>query len=67
MPSVSNFVSAGRPAHFIHDLVSEAPDLSAIMGAYAEVKGYPPCHPAMMVALLLYTYRSSVYSSHQIT
>jgi transposase len=36
------------------------------MSAYTEVKGYPPYHPAMMVALLLYAYRSGVYSSRRI-
>ncbi|SHF37248.1 Transposase domain [Acidocella aminolytica 101 = DSM 11237] len=36
------------------------------MRAYTEVKGYPPYHPAMMVALLLYAYRSGVYSSRRI-
>ena len=65
-PSVSDFVPAGHPAHLIRDLVSEELDLSAILGAYTEVKGYPPYHPAMMVALLLYAYRSGVYSSRRI-
>jgi transposase len=65
-PSVADFVPAGHPAHLIRDLVSEELDLSAIMGAYAEPKGYPPYHPAMMVALLLYAYRSGVYSSRRI-
>ena len=65
-PSVSDFVPPGHPAHFIRDLVSEELDLSAIMGAYTEVKGYPPYHPAMMVALLLYAYRSGIYSSRRI-
>jgi hypothetical protein len=51
-PSVADFVPAGHPAHLVRDLVSEELDLSAIMGGYTEVKGYPPCHPAMMVALL---------------
>lgn len=65
-PSVADFVPAGHPAHLVRDLVSEELDLSAIMGAYTEVKGYPPYHPAMMVALLLYAYRSGVYSSRRI-
>ena len=65
-PSVADFVPAGHPAHLIRDLVSEELDLSAIMGAYTEVRGYPPYHPAMMVALLLYAYRSGVYSSRRI-
>lgn len=65
-PSVADFVPAGHPAHLIRDLVSEELDLSAIMSAYTEVKGYPPYHPAMMVALLLYAYRNGVYSSRRI-
>ncbi|MGI4958976.1 MAG: IS1182 family transposase [Janthinobacterium lividum] len=65
-PSVADFVPAGHPAHLVRDLVSEELDLSAIMGAYTEVKGYPPYHPAMMVSLLLYAYRSGVYSSRRI-
>ena len=65
-PSVADFVPAGHPAHLIRDLVSEELDLSAILGAYTEMKGYPPYHPAMMVALLLYAYRSGVYSSRRI-
>jgi transposase len=65
-PSVADFVPAGHPAHLIRDLVSEELDLSAIIGAYTEVKGYPPYHPAMMVALLLYAYRSGIYSSRRI-
>ena len=66
LPSVADFVTAGHPAHLIRDLVSEELDLSAILGAYTEVKGYPPYHPAMRVALLLYAYRSGVYSSRRI-
>jgi transposase len=50
---VADFVPAGHPAHLIRDLASEELDLSAIMSAYTEVKGYLPYHPAMMVALLL--------------
>jgi transposase len=65
-PSVADFVPAGHPAHLVRDLVSEELDLSAIMGVYIEVRGYPPYHPAMMVALLLYAYRSGVYSSRRI-
>jgi hypothetical protein len=35
-------VPSGHPAHLVRDLVSEELDLSAIMAAYTEVKGYPP-------------------------
>lgn len=61
-PPVSDFVTTGHPAHFVRDLVSEELDLSVIMGACTEVTGDPPDHPAMMVALLLYAYRSGVSS-----
>ncbi|MCB8878592.1 transposase, partial [Acidisoma silvae] len=56
----------GHPAHLIRDLVSEELDLSAILNVYTELKGYPPYHPAMMVALLLYSYSNGVYSSRRI-
>ena len=64
-PSVADFVPAGHPAHLIRDLVSEELDLSTILGAYTEMKGYPPYPypPAMLVALLLCGYRGGVYSS----
>jgi transposase len=65
-PCVADFVGSGHPAHLVRDLVCEELDLSAIMGAYTEVKGYPPYHPAMMVALLLYAYSRGVYSSRRI-
>jgi hypothetical protein len=52
-------------------------DLGAIMAAYDEPRGYPPCHPAApalrpaepdrgMVALLLYAYTRGIYASRRI-
>ena len=41
-------------------------DLSAILNTYVEEKGFPPFHPAMMVALLLYAYTQGVFSSRKI-
>jgi transposase len=41
-------------------------DLSAILSVYTEMRGYPPYHPGMMVALLLYAYSQGVYSSRRI-
>jgi transposase len=41
-------------------------DLGAIFAAYREERGFPPYHPAMMVALLLYAYSRGVYSSRRI-
>jgi transposase len=51
---VHEFVPPGHLAHFVRDTVREALDLSAILDAYAEERGFPPYHPGMMVALLLY-------------
>lgn len=66
-PSVHDFVARDHPAHLIRDLVREELDLAAIVAAYEqELRGYPPYHPAMMVALLLYAYSRGVYSSRQI-
>lgn len=65
-PSVQEFVPAGHPAHLVRDIVREELDLSAILSTYAEARGYPPYDPAMMVALLLYSYSQGVYSSRRI-
>jgi transposase len=65
-PSVREFVPAGHPAHLVRDIVAEELDLSAILSAYTESRGYPPYHPAMMVALLLYAYSRGVYSSRRV-
>ena len=64
-PSVRELVPAGHLAHFIRDLVRDTLDLSTILDEYAEERGYPPYHPAMMVALLLYSYCQGVYSSRR--
>ncbi|MBV8093479.1 MAG: IS1182 family transposase [Acetobacteraceae bacterium] len=65
-PSVQDLVPAGHMAHFVRDTVREGLDLSAIMACYEEERGYPPYHPAMMVALLLYAYTQGIYSSRRI-
>jgi transposase len=62
---VSDFVPAGHVAHFVRDLVREQLDLSAIIEAYSELRGYPPFDPVMMTALLLYSYSQGVYSSRR--
>lgn len=66
-PSVADFVPAGHVAHFIRDLVREDLDLCAIIGAYRELRGYPPFDPRMMTALLLYGYSRGVYSSRRLS
>jgi hypothetical protein len=65
-PWVHEFVPPGHLAHFVRDTVREALDLSAILDSYAEERGFPPYHPGMMVALLLYGYSRGLYSSRQL-
>jgi transposase len=65
-PSVLDFVRPGHLAHFVRDTVAEELDLSAIVDTYEEERGYPPYHPVMMTALLLYAYCQSLYSSRRI-
>ena len=65
-PSLHEFVPPGHLAHFVRDTVREALDLSAILDTYAEERGFPPYHPGMMVALLLYGYSRGLYSSRQL-
>ena len=65
-PSLHEFVPPGHMAHFVRDTVRDVLDLSAILETYTEERGYPPYHPGMMVALLLYGYSRGLYSSRQL-
>ena len=65
-PSVQDLVPPGHVAHFVRNTVREQLDLSAILSRYDEDRGYPPYHPTMMVALLLYGYSRGVYSSRRL-
>jgi transposase len=65
-PCVAEFVPEGHVAHMVRDLVRDELDLSAILSTYDEVRGGPPYHPAMMLALLLYGYTQGVRSSRRI-
>ena len=65
-PSVQELVPAGHVAHFVRNLVRDELDLSAILNDYPEERGFPPYHPVMMTALLLYAYCQGVYSSRRI-
>src|SRR5947208_12978606 len=65
-PSVEDFVPQGHVAHFVRSTVSEALDLSAIVDCYNEERGYPPYHPVMMTALLLYAYCQGIYPSSRL-
>ena len=65
-PSPQEWLPEGHLAYFILDTVGEL-DLSAITAEYErELRGYPPYHPVMMVALLLYAYCVGVPSSRKI-
>jgi transposase len=50
----------------VRDTVRSGLELNEFMAGYAEERGYPPYHPGMMVALLLYAYSQGVYSSRRI-
>ena len=65
-PSVLDLVPPEHVAHFVRDTVMEDLDLSAILDVYTEERGYPPYHPVMMTALLLYSYCQGLYSSRRI-
>jgi len=65
-PSIQDLVPAGHMAHFVREVVRDGLDLSAIMASYGEERGYPPYHPGMMVAVLLYAYSQGVYASRRI-
>jgi len=66
-PSVMDFVPPDHIAHFIRDTVREQLDVSAIMAPYEqEERGFPPYHPVMMTALLLYGYCQGTYSSRRL-
>ena len=53
-------------SRFVVSLVRESLDLRAIYAGYSGEKGQPPYDPAMMVALLLYSYAVGLYSSRRI-
>ena len=65
-PSIKDLVPKGHLAHFVRDLVRNDLDLSAIFARYAELRGQPPYHPALMTSLLLYAYSRGIYSSRRI-
>jgi transposase len=65
-PSPMDWVPEGHLARFILDIVEQL-ELTEIFDYYErERRGYPPHHPQMMVALLLYAYSVGVPSSRKI-
>jgi transposase len=65
-PSVHDFVASDHPAHLIREIVREQLDLGSILATYEEPRDYPPFHPGMMTALLLYAYAQGIYASRRI-
>ena len=65
-PTVQDFVPLDHLAHFVRNLVLEQLDLKKIMDQYRESRGYPPYHPTMMTALILYAYTQGIYASRRI-
>lgn len=65
-PSPLDWLPEGHLAYFILDVIEEL-DLSPIFAHYErELRGKPPHHPRVMVALLLYGYCVGVSSSRRI-
>ena len=65
-PSIRELVPDGHLAHLVRDTVRDTLDLSEIFDYYSEDRGFPPYHPTMMTALLLFAYCQGVYSSRKI-
>jgi len=65
-PTPMDFVAPDDLVQFILNLVREDLELSEILNEYQEERGYPPYHPVMMTALLLYSYCQGNYSSRRI-
>jgi transposase len=65
-PTPMDFVEKDDLVCLIRSMVLEQMDLSEIVNQYQEERGYPPFHPVMMTALLLYSYCQGIYSSRRI-
>jgi transposase len=66
LPQLEEFVREGHLEHFVREFVRRDLDPGRICGAYRDLRGYPPHHPALMTAPLLYAYAQGVRSSHEI-
>ena len=65
-PSVQDWLPENDLVYFILDTVNEL-DIWAVTEKYEQEKrGFPPFHPRMMVALLLYSYCRGIFSSRKI-
>ena len=65
-PSVHDWLPENDLVYFVLDTVNEL-NISCITNKYEQEKrGFPPFHPRMMVALLIYAYCRGVFSSRKI-
>ena len=65
-PSPHDWLPEGDLVYFLLDTVATL-DLTPIFAHYErELRGQPPFHPRMMVALLLYSYATGTRSSREI-
>lgn len=65
-PTLTDWLPEGHLVYFLREVVCDL-DLSAITTVYErEERGFPPYHPQMMVAVLLYAYCLGVASSRKI-
>jgi transposase len=65
-PSLLDWLPEDHLARVIDTLVEQELDLSPILAAYAEERGFPPYDPRMMLKLLLYGYATGVCSSRRL-
>jgi transposase len=65
-PSLTDWLPEDHQVYMVRDLIEEI-DLEPITSVYEEEeRGYPPYHPKMMTALLLYGYANGVFSSRKL-
>ncbi|HEX3499558.1 MAG TPA: IS1182 family transposase [Stellaceae bacterium] len=64
--SVQDFVGKDHLARLVVSLVREQLSLAEVSARYSGEKGQPPYDPAMMTALLLYSYCVGLYASRRI-
>jgi transposase len=64
-PSLHDWVDPDGLAAFLSDVVDQL-DLRVFLAAHEEPRGMPPCHPRMMLKVLLYGYATGVTSSRRI-
>jgi transposase len=60
-----DLVKKDELVHLVRSLVLEELDLGEIYSQYREERGYPPFHPGMMTALILYSYSQRIYSTRR--